>query len=107
LSRLFFEKGWPQSELDALENRQNIEGRKVILPVWHGIEAEEVHKHSPLLGSLLAARSCDGLDVVVKQVVEVCSGESKTRSASVFQTSGKYGLRERCLDVIKDGNQSE
>jgi len=107
LSRVFFEKGWPKSELDALEGRQNREGRKVILPVWHEIEAEEVHKHSPLLGSLLAARSSDGLDIVVNQILDACSEKADRGKRSVFQTSGKLGLRERCLDVIKNGSLSE
>lgn len=107
LSKVFFDKGWPQSELDALESRQNREGRKVILPVWHGIEAEEVYKRSPLLGSLLAARSCDGIDFVVNQIIDVCSEKGEPTKRSVFQISGKLGLRERCLDVIRNGESSE
>jgi hypothetical protein len=107
LSKVFFDKGWPQSELDALESRQNREGRKVILPVWHEIEAEEVHKRSPLLGSLLAARSCDGIDFVANQIIDVCSEKGEPTKRSVFQISGKLGLRERCLDVIRNGEPNE
>ncbi|MEA3226160.1 MAG: toll/interleukin-1 receptor domain-containing protein, partial [Planctomycetota bacterium] len=107
LSKAFFQKRWPQSELDALASRQNAEGRKVILPIWHGIEADLVRKHSPLLESLLAARSCDGLESVVSQVLSVCSEPVVGQNRSVFPPTGDIGLRERCLDVIRREDQSE
>lgn len=107
LSKAFFAKPWPQSELDALATRQNTEGRKVILPIWHEIGADDVKEHSPLLASLLAARSGDGLDSVVGQIETVCSGRDTPKARSVFQTSDEVGLRERCLDVIRRGEQSE
>lgn len=107
LSEAFFTKNWPQSELDALASRQNKEGRKVILPIWYEITAEEVHKHSPLLSSLYAARSVDGLDVVVGQMLSVCSEPDRSQRRSVFQTSAELSLRESCLEVIRQGNRSE
>lgn len=108
LSEAFFKKNWPQSELDALASRQNEEGRKVILPIWHEIGASEVQKHSPLLAGLLAARSQDGLASVVGQILTVCSEPEKPGSERVFfQASGKSGLRERCLDIIRRGDRSE
>jgi len=100
LSRVFFEKNWPQSELDALANRQNEEGRKVILPIWHKIEADEVRQHSPLLHGLLAARSADGSEAVVGQILEVCQ-QSRTCQTSVFQTTEESSLREQCLEVLR------
>src|SRR5207302_11498914 len=41
LSRRFFEKGWPQWELDGLVAR-DIEARGMILPVWHGVTRQDV-----------------------------------------------------------------
>ena len=107
LSGAFFTKNWPQSELDALASRQNKEGRKVILPIWYEITAEEVHKYSPLLSSLYAARSVDGLDVVVGQMLSVCSEPDRSQRRSVFQTSAELSLRESCLEIIRQGNRSE
>jgi len=107
LSQAFFTKKWPQSELDALASRQNEEGRKVILPIWYEITAEGVHKHSPLLSTLYAARSVDGLDVVVGQMLSVCSPNDGSQRRSVFQTSAELGLRESCLEVIRQGNRSD
>ena len=107
LSEAFFTKNWPQSELDALASRQNAEGRKVILPIWYEIEANLVRKHSPLLDSLLAAHSSDGLDSVVGKIEAVCSEPDKPKARSVFQTSSEAGLRERCLEVLRQGDQSQ
>jgi len=107
LSGAFFKKNWPQSELDALATRQNAEGRKVILPIWHEIEANDVQKESPLLATLLAARSDDGLESVVGQILSVCSEPDESQHKSAFQPSGDIGLRERCLDVIRRGDRSE
>jgi len=107
LSEVFFKKNWTQSELDALASRQNEEGRKVILPIWHKIDAGEVQKHSPLLASLYAARSIDGLEIVAAQILNICSEPDETAHKSVFQTSGSVGLREKCLDVIRKGDVLE
>ena len=107
LSKSFFTKSWPKSELDALASRQNAEGRKVILPIWHEIEANEVRDKSPLLHSLLAARSSDGMESVVGQILSVCSAPDESKQKSVFQLSGDIGLRERCLDIIRRADRSE
>jgi hypothetical protein len=107
LSEAFFTKNWPQSELDALASRQNEEGRKVILPIWHKVEANYVRDKSPLLHSLLAARSSDGMEFVVGQIFSVCSEPIESTQKSVFQASGDIGLRERCLYVIRRGDRTE
>jgi len=53
LSPSFFETRWPQDELDALYNKE-IEGRKVILPVWHDIDKAGMMKRCPLLAGKFA-----------------------------------------------------
>ena len=80
--------------------RQNSEGKKVVLPIWHDVTAEEVKKFSPILASKMAARSSDGIEAVVAQIVDVCNNK-ETTPTSVFQTDGEYGLREQCLDIIR------
>lgn len=101
LSSSFFAKEWPKTELDALVTRQNSEREKVILPIWHNVTAEDVKKFSPILASKMAARSADGIDAVVAQIVNVCNN-TETSPASIFQTSGTYGLREQCLEIIRN-----
>lgn len=53
LSPSFFAKNWPQYELDGLTAKQ-IMGEKVILPIWHQLERDEIVKHSPPLADMLA-----------------------------------------------------
>lgn len=71
LSKSFFEKPWPQSELDALVEIQNASGRKVILPVWLDVTEEQVRSRSPLLAARVAAKSSDGIDKVTADLLRV------------------------------------
>lgn len=104
LSKSFFAKDWPKAELDALVTRQNKEGKKVILPIWHEVEAEQVGQFSPILASKLAARSSDGIDAVVAQIMDACSNDTTSRPVSVFQAGAELGLREQCLEIIRQDN---
>ena len=53
LSKAFFAKNWPQYELNGLTARE-IDGRKVILPIWHNIEKDDVLAYSPPLADRVA-----------------------------------------------------
>jgi hypothetical protein len=53
LSQSFFNKNWPQYELNGLTARE-IEGKKVILPVWHNITKDEILRYSPPLADKVA-----------------------------------------------------
>jgi hypothetical protein len=67
LSTHFFAKKWPQQELNGLFTLEE-KDKKVILPVWHGLTQDQVKKHSPILADRVAAKSDDGLEVVVKEI---------------------------------------
>ena len=41
LSKSFFEKNWTQYELNGLVAKE-MEGEKVILPIWHNISKDEI-----------------------------------------------------------------
>ncbi len=69
LSGYFFQKHWPQQELNGLVTREG--SGKVILPVWHGVGFAEVRNYSPILADRKAAHSKDGLTRVVDMIVEV------------------------------------
>ena len=56
LSKSFFAKNWPEYELNALTTRE-IEGHKVILPVWHNVTKEEVISYSPSLADKVAVKT--------------------------------------------------
>ena len=53
LSEAFFSKEWPQRELDGLFARE-VNGEKVILPIWHKISKNEVLKLSSIIADMLA-----------------------------------------------------
>jgi len=69
LSHAFFAKGWPQAELDGLTSKQ-IAGTTLILPIWHSIGAQEVLGYSPMLAGVMATKSSDGIDAVVRKLRE-------------------------------------
>jgi hypothetical protein len=70
LSPHFFDKRWTQQELNGLFSRE-IEGEKVILPVWHNINAEEVRRNSPMLADRTAVSTEKGLEIVVQKIMQV------------------------------------
>ena len=64
----FLNKEWPQRELDGLVARE-IDGTKVILPVWHDITAEEIRSYSPMLPDRPATPTSRRLDRVIEDLV--------------------------------------
>jgi hypothetical protein len=68
LSEHFFSKHWPQQELNGLATRE-IDGTKVILPVWHKIGKPEVAAVSPMLADRLAALTSKGMNQVVDELL--------------------------------------
>jgi len=53
LSPAFFSKKWPQYELNGLTARE-MDGHKVILPVWHMLDRDNVLAYSPTLADKVA-----------------------------------------------------
>jgi hypothetical protein len=53
LSPAFFSKKWPQYELNGLTARE-MDGHKVILPVWHMLDRDDVLVYSPTLADKVA-----------------------------------------------------
>lgn len=104
LSPFFFAKKWPQLELDGLVAREII-GRKVILPIWHNIDANEVRKFSPILADRLAVNSSAGLKFVVEELLSAIAGaDSKEVSviAEARQRPATQGdLDEKSRDILK------
>lgn len=78
LSPSFFSKEWPQWELDGLVARQNASGGNVILPVWHNVTKDDVLRYSPSLADKIGARSTDGLEAVVTQLLQAIHPRGST-----------------------------
>ena len=69
LSPRFFEKHWPKKELDGLAARE-VNRKKVILPVWHGVGFDEVREYSPTLADTVAVSTDKGLEYVVEKLLD-------------------------------------
>lgn len=73
LSPSFFRKEWPQKELDGLVTLES-DGKKVILPIWHNVSYRDVAKYSPKLANRVGVKTSRGLDVVIKEILDVING---------------------------------
>jgi len=71
LSKSFFEKNWPQYELDGLAEREMSGNDKVILPIWHDVTQKEVRSYSPSLAGRKAVSSCIGIENVGSEILSV------------------------------------
>ena len=69
LSPDFFQKPWPQAELDGLAARAAVEGRKVILPVWHRLSHADVAERSPSLAGLIGIETGRGIAEVADAII--------------------------------------
>ena len=69
LSSQFFEKRWPQGDLNDLASRE-VSGKKVILPLWHKVGFQEVFDCSPVLADRVAISTDKGLEYVVQRILE-------------------------------------
>ena len=70
LSPSFFRKQWPQRELNGLVARETGEDRRMILPIWHYVDRDQVLTFSPSLADLWAAVSSKGISTVVAQLLK-------------------------------------
>ena|SRR5215469_3300869 len=84
LSPRFLEKRWTRNELDALFVTESASETR-LLPVWHGVTASELAKHSPLLAGRVAASTSAGLGEVARAIAAVVV--SATDSPSVVSPS--------------------
>jgi len=75
LSRAFFAKEWPQKELDGLNERE-IDGKKVILPIWHDVSKDDVMDYSPILAGKLAAKTKDGIGHIIDMIIDVLGDDA-------------------------------
>ncbi len=87
ISPNFLRKEWPQKELDGLVARE-VDGVRVILPVWHNISRDEVSRYSPTLADRYAASSAGGLDLVTKRLLEAIGEPQALSPPAAHETRG-------------------
>jgi hypothetical protein len=73
LSSSFFAKNWTQYELDGLVTKE-MNGVKVILPIWHKVSKDEVVSYSPTLADKVALNtsimSIDEIATELKELID-------------------------------------
>ena len=75
LSHAFFNKGWPNYELDGLVTKA-VSGDQILLPIWHNISKQEVIEYSPSLADKLArSTSIHTVEEIANEIVEVIKGD--------------------------------
>ncbi len=70
LSPAFFAKGWADYELRSLIGKE-IGKEKVILPIWHNIERDEIVKHSLFLADKFAISSKLSFNELAEKIIEI------------------------------------
>lgn len=65
ISRDYFVAGWAKKELIALRRHEALRKYKMILPVWHEVDEQQVKNELPFLVNRFAARTDKGLEVVI------------------------------------------
>jgi hypothetical protein len=70
LSEAYIKKEWTVKELNGLFAKE-IEGKKVILPIWHKITKNEVMNFSPMIADMLALNtSTYSIDELADKIIE-------------------------------------
>src|SRR5216683_681793 len=103
VSPRFFERNWPQRELDGMVARgEGSEGIRV-LPVWHDITQEQVASKSPMLAGIVAAKTADGLEHVVDQLtywLRAAEGRKPTEELSVNSSQDVSAQGEHVVAMV-------
>ncbi len=69
ISPQFLQQCWPQQELNDLAIRE-VNGKKVILPIWHQVTFRAVFDYSPVLADAVAISTSKGLEYAVQRVID-------------------------------------
>jgi TIR domain len=92
LSNAFFDKGWPQRELEALFSLMVSEDNKdMILPLLHKVKFEDVKVRCPLISGILCRPSDIGIDALAEELVEVVRNKI-ARKQDMLQMTNKSHL---------------
>ena len=77
LSKAFFNKGWPNYELDGLVTKAvSGDQDQVLLPIWHDITKDEVVSYSPSLADKIARNTTtQTIEEIAEEIIEVVLGE--------------------------------
>jgi hypothetical protein len=64
-------RGWTNTEFNAVFTRELLEGKNIVLPIWCGIDKAELYEYSPTLLNRLGSKWERGLEEVVREILRV------------------------------------
>jgi TIR domain len=79
LSEAFFEKRWPQQELNGLFGRDLASSKRFLVPIWHEISAERVRFYAPMLADRVALPSSLGVPEIARRIISLVVGDEETQ----------------------------
>lgn len=86
LSEHFFQKEWPQRELDGLVALED-DGNSRIFPVWHNISKDRIAKFSPMLADRIALNTATHTAREMAQKLRDLIKHDEDKAASLDQVS--------------------
>src|SRR5262245_47803676 len=99
LSPSFFDKGWPQWELDGLVQMETA-GREAILPVWHQFTDRDVAAYSPSLAGRMAVSTKLGMRSVADRLAVAAARPGPERAEALPEDDTRRGKRGEVLEAI-------
>jgi hypothetical protein len=85
LSRAFLSKRWTTAELNALFARE-MQGHRVILPIWHKIDQRNLLRKTPLIADRIAVKTSAGLRAVAHRIIQNVVSVPDLKVANGFKT---------------------
>ena len=76
LSESFFNKEWPQKELDGLVTLET-HGLTRILPIWHKVSVDEVARYSPTLADKVALNTSLSVEDIAEELFQLVERTSR------------------------------
>ena len=97
LSKNFFAKDWPEYELKSL-NAKELGRDDIMLPIWHGVDREDVLKYSPYLADKLAVISAKHpIEEIALKITDVIRPD----------LSENYNKRKAWKAILNDKREAE
>jgi len=64
-------EGWCKHEFKSASMKQIFEKRNIMLPIWHGVNSEDVYQYSAILADTVGVQSSLGEEQVAKKISEI------------------------------------
>ncbi len=77
ISQRYLESYWGIQELSYMSCREKKDGRRILIPIWHGVNYEDVQRKLPLEANRFAIRSTDNVDHVVSKINKTINAQIK------------------------------